>query len=803
MSNEYFQPGSVPAPNSPGSSAIMRNEFSSIAGGFDKLPVLAGHANEAVVINSTGTALVSAAIAIGDIVTLNGVQTLTNKTISWADNTFPGFGNAATRDAGLLAGNVLLLQNNNQLPPIDGSLLTGINAGMVSGVTQINQGGTGAGDVTGAQQNLGIDLKAPIQSPVFTGAPMAPTPPTGDASARLATTFFVTNTINAIGSVTAGSNLPLMDGVASAGNLSLFAASREDHVHPSDTSRAPASAATAVGTSFTPAGSIAATNVQLALQELDTEKAPLASPAFTGVPTAPTVGDPSDTTTKIATTAWVQQRLVQIPVGVQLSDMNAQNLGASPGPGVGVEASRWDHVHAFPIASQIPNLPAGTISATSVQGALNELDTEKSPVGHTHVTANITDLSAALIPFTPVSSILATNVQAAISEVVGETVPRIAGSGGLVTGGAAIPAGTTAERPEGVEGYFRRNTQLAQWEGYVSGAWVGIGQASAAGTPFTPSGNISATNVQLAIQELDTEKFAVGGPATSVAFTPSGNIAATNVQAAIQELDTETQAGLATKVSKSGDTISGRLSFSQESGYVEAYGSTKNFRVLQEVQSGEAINGLMHRMGLWYYPTAAWAGASIDFYRGTGASDGQLVLVGAKQTQIITSGLDYTFSDQATFRINGNATLVPRLSLFSSGVIEWQTFAAASGHYVITAPYVASSGMAMASTPGSGWISNSDITLKKDICPLTSGLEKVMGITPIRFLFNTEDDSAPLHDGFSAQNVQEFVPGAVHQSPTDDGKLGLDKAYLIPTLVAAIQELKHEIDDLRAQLAAR
>ena len=452
MSNEYFQPGSVPAPNSPGSSAIMRNEFASIASGFDKLPVLAGHANQVVVVNSTGTSLVSAGIAIVDLVTLNGVQTLTNKTISWADNTFPGFGNAATRDAGLLAGNVLLLQNSNQLPPIDGSLLTGINAGMVSGVTQINQGGTGAGDVAGAQQTLGIDLKAPINNPVFTGAPMAPTPPTGDTSSRLATTFFVTNTINAIGAVTVGSNLPLMDGVASAGNLSLFVASREDHVHPSDTSRAPASAATAAGTSFTPAGSIVATDVQLALQELDTEKAPLASPAFTGVPTAPTVIDSSDTTTKIATTAWVQQRLVQIPVGVQLSDMNAQNLDTSPGPGVGVEASRWDHVHAFPIASQIPNVPAGTISATSVQGALNELDTEKSPVGHTHVAANITDLSAALIPFAPVSSISATNVQAAISEVAGESVPRIAGSGGLGTGAAAISAGTTAERPAGVEG---------------------------------------------------------------------------------------------------------------------------------------------------------------------------------------------------------------------------------------------------------------------------------------------------------------------------------------------------------------
>ncbi len=42
----------------------------------------------------------------------------------------------------------------------------------------------------------------------------------------------------------------------------------------------------------TPAGDIAATNVQSAIDELDTEKAPLASPTFTGVPVLPlyTVG---------------------------------------------------------------------------------------------------------------------------------------------------------------------------------------------------------------------------------------------------------------------------------------------------------------------------------------------------------------------------------------------------------------------------------------------------------------------------------------------------------------------------------
>ena len=54
---------------------------------------------------------------------------------------------------------------------------------------------------------------------------------------------------------------------------------------------------------FTPAGSVAATTVQAAVQELDTEKAPLASPALTGVPTAPTATAGTNTT-QLATTAF-------------------------------------------------------------------------------------------------------------------------------------------------------------------------------------------------------------------------------------------------------------------------------------------------------------------------------------------------------------------------------------------------------------------------------------------------------------------------------------------------------------------
>jgi hypothetical protein len=61
---------------------------------------------------------------------------------------------------------------------------------------------------------------------------------------------------------------------------------------------------TASSVTNTPAGNISATNVQAALNELDTEKAPLASPAFTGNPTAPTQ-TAGNNSTRVATTAYV------------------------------------------------------------------------------------------------------------------------------------------------------------------------------------------------------------------------------------------------------------------------------------------------------------------------------------------------------------------------------------------------------------------------------------------------------------------------------------------------------------------
>lgn len=70
---------------------------------------------------------------------------------------------------------------------------------------------------------------AKLASPTFTGTPLAPTAAADTNTTQLATTAFV------IGQ--AGSSTPIVDGTGAAGSSTRYA--RQDHVHPTDTSRAP------------------------------------------------------------------------------------------------------------------------------------------------------------------------------------------------------------------------------------------------------------------------------------------------------------------------------------------------------------------------------------------------------------------------------------------------------------------------------------------------------------------------------------------------------------------------------------
>jgi hypothetical protein len=183
--------------------------------------------------------------------------------------------------------------------------------------------------LTANQGKILQDTKAPLNSPALVGIPTAPTAPTGTDTDQIATTAFVmansgstgilpvlrggtgVDTSTGTGSAVLNTNptlitpdigiatgisfnfitgladtTPIMDGTAAVGVSTTVA--RADHVHPTDTSRAP-----------------------------------LASPALTGTPTAPTAAT-TVSSTQLATTAFATPRTAATGASVMPAGTTAQ-----------------------------------------------------------------------------------------------------------------------------------------------------------------------------------------------------------------------------------------------------------------------------------------------------------------------------------------------------------------------------------------------------------------------------------------------------------------------------------------------
>ena len=182
-----------------------------------------------------------------------------------------------------------------------------------------------------------LSAKAPLADPALTGNPTAPTQSQADDSTKIATTGYVRAAINAI-----------LDGVSA----------------DFDTL---AEIATALGL-----------------------KAPLADPALTGTPTAPTASLGADTT-QIATTAFVQDAIDAAPSGARVWELMDADFDAEAGhaylcdtsggaftatlpaaPEVGDEVSFVDYSATFDVAQLGLDPGSEKIDGSALAGALSE-----------------------------------------------------------------------------------------------------------------------------------------------------------------------------------------------------------------------------------------------------------------------------------------------------------------------------------------------------------------------------------------------------------------------------------------------
>lgn len=225
-------------------------------------------------------------------------------------------------------------------------------------------------DAEVATINTQLNLKAPLASPALTGTPTSTTAAVDTSTTQIATTAFVTNQAAAATSP--------MDGTAAVGTSKRYA--RQDHVHPTDTTRAP-----------------------------------LASPALTGTPTSTTAAANTNTT-QIATTAYV----------VGQASATAPVMDGTATVGTSLKYARADHVHP----TDTSRAPAAGSSSITTVGAITSGTWQGTDVGLAYGGTN--------------ASLTAVNGGAVYSDAAGLAITAAGTSGQVLkSNGAAAPTWQT------------------------------------------------------------------------------------------------------------------------------------------------------------------------------------------------------------------------------------------------------------------------------------------------------------------------------------------------------------------------
>jgi hypothetical protein len=335
-----------------------------------------------------------------------------------------------------------------------------VHAALAVGAVTSWNGRVGA--VTMTMADITAAGGAPIDSPAFTGLPNAPTAVPGTSTGQLATTAFV---VAAVAAATTGvsswngrtgavvlnqsdivnasgwaspsfTGVPLAPTAATATNTTQIATTAFVHA-------AVASATAGVSSWNTRTGDVVLTLADVT----GVGGAALASPAFTGTPTANTAV-PGTATTQLATTAFVAAALGAISTGV--TSFNTRT-GAITLQGNDVSAAGGALLDS-PTFIGVPTAPTATTGDSSFQLATTQFVSDAIAAGVAGVsswngrggnvvmvTADITAAGGA-----PVASPTLTGVPLAPTATAGTSTQQLATTAFVHTAIAAVPAGVTS-----------------------------------------------------------------------------------------------------------------------------------------------------------------------------------------------------------------------------------------------------------------------------------------------------------------------------------------------------------------------
>jgi hypothetical protein len=105
---------------------------------------------------------------------------------------------------------------------------------------------------------------------------------------------------------------------------------------------------------------------------------------------------------------------------------------------------------------------------------------------------------------------------------------------------------------------------------------------------------------------------------------------------------------------------------------------------------------------------------------------------------------------------------------------------------------------------GTSWATSSDIRLKNVLGIYSKGLEKIISLQPVRYIYKEDNprqlNSTEVQVGFVAQEVQKIFPEAV--TTGEDGYLDFNIHSINVAMVNAIKELNNENQQLKNKVEA-
>ena len=308
-----------------------------------------------------------------------------------------------------------------------------------------------------------------------------------------------------------------------------------------------------------------------------------------------------------------------------------------------------------------------------------------------------------------------------------------------------------------------------------SGATAGYTMPAYIGTWLNDSGTATKLGANL---RFFTQSDNTAGAAERMRIDSSGNLG----------LGVTPSAGLATanyrllQIGNAGSaSIYGGQAQSLTGLNISWVGGTPNYETTATATYYEQYQG----RHAWFTAPSGTAGTAITFTERMRIDASGNLMVGAT-SQFNDGKICSQFDGNTT---NGLALKTTRTALNSTYVIFANSAGSAAGSITQTGTTTVAYG------------TSSDYRLKENVAPMVGALDKVALLKPVTYTWKNTDGE--LGEGFIAHELAEVCPLAVigeKDAVNEDGSVksqSIDTSFLVATLVAAIQELKAEIDLLK------